>query len=65
MPDFFTDPSKARRMRVLIVEDHTPTRLAMSKLIRQAGALHGQPVQFLAKPFNLDVLLDLLGGKPN
>lgn len=116
-------------MRVLIVEDHTPTRLAMSKLIRQAGAdvttardgeeglgyllgqrfdvlltdlrmpkmdgfelihhvhalpdthrpgriiaisgeyeagaLHGQPVQFLAKPFNLDVLLDLLGGKPN
>lgn len=121
--------SKAKRMRVLVVEDHTPTRMAMSRLIRQAGAdvttardgeealgylltqrfdvmltdlrmpkmdgfellqhcqqlppshrpsriiaisgeyeagaLHGQPVQFLAKPFNLDVLLDMLGGKPN
>ena len=129
MSDVFSDPTKSRRMHVLIVEDHTPTRLAMSKLIRQAGAdvttardgeeglgyllgqrfdilltdlrmpkmdgfelinhvhslpdthrpnriiaisgeyeagaLHGQPVQFLAKPFNLDVLLDLLGGKPN
>ena len=121
--------SKAKRMRVLVVEDHTPTRMAMSRLIRQAGAevttardgeealgyvltqrfdvmltdlrmpkmdgfellhhcqqlppshrpnriiaisgeyeagaLHGQPVQFLAKPFNLDVLLDMLGGRPN
>src|SRR5436853_4429265 len=27
-----------KRPRILIVEDHTPTRLAMSKLIRQAGA---------------------------
>jgi two-component system sensor histidine kinase EvgS len=120
-----------RKLRVLIVEDHAPTRMAMSKLIRQAGAevttardgeealgylltqlfdvlltdlqmtpmdgfellqhcqrlpeshrpkrviaisgeyeasaLHGQTsqVQFLAKPFNLDVLLDMLGGKPN
>jgi two-component system sensor histidine kinase EvgS len=118
-----------KRLKVLIVEDHTPTRMAMSRLIRQAGAdvttardgeeglgylltqhfdvlltdlrmprmdgfellnhcqtlpeshrptrviaisgeyeasaLNGQPVQFLAKPFNLDVLLDLLGGKPN
>ena len=116
-------------MKILIVEDHTPTRMAMSRLIRQAGAevltardgeeglgylltqrfdvlltdlrmpkmdgfellnhcqtlpethrpsriiaisgeyeagaLHGQPVQFLAKPFNLDVLLDMLSGKPN
>ena len=119
----------AQRMRILIVEDHTPTRMAMSRLIRQAGAevttardgeeglgylltqhfdvlltdlrmpkmdgfellhhaqnlpeahrprrviaisgeyeagaLHGQPVQFLAKPFNLESLLDMLGGKPN
>ena len=118
-----------RKLRILIVEDHTPTRMAMSRLIRQAGAdvttardgeeglgylltqrfdvlltdlrmpkmdgfellqqcqtlpeshrptrviaisgeyeasaLHGQPVQFLAKPFNLDSLLDMLGGKPN
>jgi len=113
----------------LVVEDHAPTRLAMSKLIRQAGAevvtardgeealgylltqrfdvlltdlrmpvmdgfellnrcqqlpdshrpkrivaisgeyeagvLHGQPVQFLPKPFNLPALLDMIGGKPN
>ena len=27
-----------KRPRILIVEDHTPTRLAMSRLIRQAGA---------------------------
>ncbi len=118
-----------KRPRILVIEDHTPTRLAMSKLIRQAGAevvtardgeeglnylltqrfdvlltdlrmpvmdgfellqhcnklppshrpgriiaisgeyeagvLHGQPVQFLAKPFNLNVLLDMIGGKPN
>ena len=117
------------RLRILIVEDHTPTRMAMSRLIRQAGAdvttardgeeglgylltqrfdvlltdlrmpkmdgfellnqcqtlpeshrpkrviaisgeyeagaLHGQPVQFLAKPFNLDSLLNMIGGKPN
>src|SRR6476620_5841037 len=120
---------KTRRVRILIVEDHAPPRMAMSKLIRQAGAevltardgeeglgylltqrfdvlltelrmpkmdgfellqhcqtlpeshrpsrviaisgeyeagaLSGQPVQFLAKPFNLDVLLDMLSGKPN
>jgi len=118
-----------KALRILIVEDHTPTRMAMSRLVRQAGAdvttardgdealgylltqyfdvlltdlrmprmdgfelmqhcqnlperhrpkrviaisgeyeasaLHGQPVQFLAKPFNLDSLLDMLGGKPN
>jgi CheY-like chemotaxis protein len=118
-----------KRSRVLIVEDHTPTRLAMSRLIRQtgadvvtardgeeglgylltqrfdvlltdlrmpvmdgfellahaqklpdshrpgriiaisgeyeAGALRGQPVTFLPKPFDLDTLLNMLGGKPN
>lgn len=120
-----------KKLRILIVEDHTPTRMAMSRLIRQAGAdvttardgeeglgylltqrfdvlltdlrmpkmdgfellqhcqqlpeshrparviaisgeyeasvLNGQPapVQFMAKPFNLDHLLDMLGGKPN
>ena len=120
-----------KKLRILIVEDHTPTRMAMSRLIRQAGAevttardgeeglgylltqrfdvlltdlrmpkmdgfellqhcqqlpeshrpkrviaisgeyeasaIHGQAsqVQFLAKPFNLDILLDMLGGKPN
>jgi CheY-like chemotaxis protein len=124
------DPKTVRkRQRILVIEDHTPTRLAMGKLIRQAGAevvtardgeeglnylltqrfdvlltdlrmpvmdgfellhqcnslppshrpariiaisgeyeasvLHGQPVQFLPKPFNLSALLDMIGGKPN
>jgi two-component system cell cycle response regulator CpdR len=118
-----------KRPRVLVIEDHTPTRLAMGKLIRQAGAdvvtardgeeglkylmtqrfdvlltdlrmpvmdgfellqhcaklppshrpgrviaisgeyeagvLHGQPIQFLPKPFSLATLLDVIGGKPN
>jgi CheY-like chemotaxis protein len=119
----------SKRLKILIVEDHTPTRMAMGRLIRQAGAdvttardgeealgylltqyfdvlltdlrmpkmdgfellqhcnmlppshrpgrviaisgeyeagaLHGQPVAFLPKPFNLDVLLNMIGGKPN
>ena len=118
-----------KRLRILIVEDHTPTRMAMSRLIRQAGAdvttardgeealgylltqhfdvlltdlrmprmdgfellnhcntlppshrpgrviaisgeyeasaLHGQPVAFLPKPFEIEALLSMLGGKPN
>ena len=129
MPAATAQPNVVKRLKILIVEDHTPTRMAMSRLIRQAGAevttardgeealgylltqhfdvlltdlrmprmdgfellqhchtlppshrpkrviaisgeyeasaLHGQPVQFLAKPFNLDVLLEMLGGKPN
>ena len=28
----------SKRPRILVIEDHTPTRLAMGKLIRQAGA---------------------------
>lgn len=118
-----------RKLRILIVEDHTPTRLAMGRVIREAGAdvvtardgeeglgylltqrfdvlltdlrmpgmdgielvdrcmklpqshrpgrviaisgeydagvLHGMPVQFMAKPFNVDSLLSMLGGQPN
>lgn len=118
-----------RRVRVLIVEDHAPTRMAMGRLIREAGAevvtardgeeglgylltqrfdvlltdlrmpvmdgvelvdrcmklpeshrpgrviaisgeydagvLHGLPVQFMAKPLNVDSLLNMLSGKPN
>jgi CheY-like chemotaxis protein len=119
-----------RKSRVLIVEDHAPTRMAMSKLMRaagadvvtardgeeglgylltqrfdilltdlrmpvmdgfellqhcmklpdshrpgriiaisgeyEAGALRGQPaVGFLAKPFDLNSLLDMIGGKLN
>jgi CheY-like chemotaxis protein len=121
--------SLARKLRILIVEDNAATRLAMSRLMRdagaevvtardgeeglgylltqrfdvlltdlrmpvmdgfellhhcqklpdshrpgriiaisgeyEAGALRGQPVQFLAKPFNIDALLEMLGGKPN
>jgi CheY-like chemotaxis protein len=128
MPETLSQPG-AKRLRILIVEDHTATRMAMSRLIRQAGAdvttardgeealgylltqffdvlltdlrmpkmdgfellnqcqtlperhrprrviaisgeyeasaLHGRPVQFLAKPFNLDSLLAMLAGKPN
>lgn len=119
----------AKKLRILIVEDHAPTRMAMCRLIREAGAdvvtardgeeglgyllsqrfdvlltdlrmpvmdgfellqhahklpdsrrptriiaisgeyeagaLRGQPVQFLSKPFNLDTLLEMLGGRPN
>ena len=121
--------TSARKLRVLIVEDNTATRLAMGRLMRDAGAdvvtardgeeglgylltqrfdvlltdlrmpvmdgfelinhvqklpdshrpgrvvaisgeyesgsLRGQPVQFLTKPFNIDALLEMLGGKPN
>jgi CheY-like chemotaxis protein len=126
-----TDPSPqlTKKMKILVVEDHAPTRMAMSRLMRQAGAdvitardgeealgylltqrfdvlltdlrmpvmdgfellnhvyrlpeshrpgrviaisgeyeagaLRGQPVGFLAKPFDLGALLDMLGGKPN
>jgi len=124
-----TLPPLPKKPRVLVVEDHAPTRMAMTQLIRQAGAeviaardgeealgylltqkfdvlltdlrmpvmdgfellqhcetlpdarrpgriiaisgeyeagaLHGKPVKFLAKPFNLQALLDMLGGKPN
>jgi CheY-like chemotaxis protein len=125
------EPTQAgcKKQRILVVEDHTPTRMAMSRLMRQAGAdvitardgeealgylltqrfdvlltdlrmpkmdgfellaqcqtlpnshrpgrviaisgeyeasaLHGQPIQFLAKPINLDLLLNMLAGKPN
>jgi len=118
-----------KKLRVLVVDDHTSTRIAISRLIRQAGSdvitardgeealgylltqrfdvlltdlrmpvmdgiellhhtmklpdtqrparviaisgeydagvLHGQPVQFIAKPFDINALLDMLGGKPN
>lgn len=124
-----SDVALQKKSKILIVEDHTPTRLAMSRLIRQAGAdvvtardgeealgylltqrfdilltdlrmpvmdgfqlvdqcmklpqshrppriiaisgeyeagaLRGQPVQFMAKPFELNTLLEMIGGKPN
>src|SRR3954452_2760816 len=119
----------ARKLRILIVEDNAATRMAMSRLMRDAGAevvtardgeeglgylltqrfdilltdlrmpvmdgfellhhclslpesrrpgrivaisgeyeataLRGVPVSFMAKPFDLGALLDMLGGKPN
>jgi CheY-like chemotaxis protein len=122
-------PAVTKRQRILIVEDHAPTRIAMSRLIRQAGAdvvtardgeeglgllltqrfdvlltdlrmpvmdgfelvqhcmklpdshrptriiaisgeyeagaLRAYPVQFMPKPFDLDALLEMIGGKPN
>jgi len=129
MPVEPTPGKTDRPLRILIVEDHTPTRMAMSRLIRQAGAdvttardgeeglgylltqrfdvlltdlrmpvmdgfellqhchrlpdshrprriiaisgefdagvLHGQSIQFMAKPFDLPGLLNMLSGKPN
>ncbi|CAN5327408.1 hypothetical protein BH09PLA1_BH09PLA1_32650 [soil metagenome] len=122
-------PKLAKKLRILIVEDHAPTRMAISRLMRQAGAdvitardgeealgylltqrfdvlltdlrmpvmdgfelmqhcmklpeshrpgriiaisgeyeasaLHGHPAAFLPKPFDLNALLELLGGKLN
>ena len=122
-------PQLTKKIRILIVEDHAPTRMAISRLMRQAGAevvtardgeealgylltqrfdvlltdlrmpvmdgfelmqhtmklpeshrpariiaisgeyeasaLHGHPAAFLPKPFDLDALLELLGGKMN
>jgi two-component system cell cycle response regulator CpdR len=121
--------TQTRKLRILIAEDHGPTRLAMGRLIRQAGAdvvtardgeealgylltqrfdvlltdlrmpvmdgfelmqhalklpethrpnriiaisgeyeasaLRGMSVPFMAKPFDLDALLNMLGGKMN
>ena len=121
--------TQARKLRILIAEDHGPTRLAMGRLIRQAGAdvvtardgeealgylltqrfdvlltdlrmpvmdgfelmqhamklpethrpnriiaisgeyeasaLRGMPVPFMAKPFDVDALLNMLGGRMN
>jgi CheY-like chemotaxis protein len=33
-----TSDMAVKRPKILVIEDHTPTRLVMSKLIRQAGA---------------------------
>lgn len=46
-------------------DSHRPTRIIAISGEYEAGALQGQPVQFLAKPFQLDALLNMLGGKMN
>ena len=124
-----TTPRLEKRIKILLVEDHAPTRMAISRLMRQAGAevvtardgeeglgyvvtqrfdvlltdlrmpvmdgfelmqevmklpeshrpgriiaisgeyeagaLRGHSASFLPKPFDLNALLDMLGGKPN
>jgi len=42
-----------------------PARMIAISGEYEAGVLTGQPVSFLAKPFNLDSLLNMLGGQPN
>ncbi len=45
---------------------HRPSRIIAISGEYEAGALHGRAaVQFLPKPFNIDTLLDMLGGRPN
>jgi two-component system chemotaxis response regulator CheY len=45
---------------------HRPGRIVAISGEYEAGALHGRAsVQFLSKPFNIESLLNMLGGKPN
>jgi two-component system, cell cycle response regulator CpdR len=46
-------------------DSHRPARIIAISGEYEAGALRGQPVQFLPKPFNIDALLEMLGGRPN
>src|SRR3954447_20386274 len=46
-------------------ESHRPGRVIAISGEHDAGVLHGLPVQFMAKPLNVDSLLSMLGGKPN
>lgn len=46
-------------------ESHRPARIIAISGEYEAGILRGQPVQFMPKPFNLESLLGMLGGKPN
>jgi len=46
-------------------DSHRPSRVIAISGEYEAGALRGQPVQFLPKPFSIDALLEMLGGKPN
>src|SRR5881392_34920 len=44
-------------------DSHRPSRIIAISGEYEAGALRGHPVQFMAKPFDLDALLGLIGGK--
>jgi len=46
-------------------ESHRPARVIAISGEYEAGVLQGQPVQFMAKPFDLNTLLEMIGGKPN
>lgn len=46
-------------------ETHRPRRIIAISGEYEAGILRGQPVHFMPKPFNLETLLGMLGGKPN
>ena len=46
-------------------DTHRPSRVIAISGEYDAGALRGQPVQFLQKPLNVETLLQLIGGKPN
>ena len=46
-------------------ESHRPSRVVAISGEYEAGVLSGQSVQFMAKPFDLQKLLDILGGLPN
>ena len=46
-------------------DSHRPKRIIAISGEYEAGILRGQPVQFMPKPFNLESLLGMLGGKPN
>ncbi len=46
-------------------QSHRPPRIIAISGEYEAGALRGQPVQFMAKPFELNTLLEMIGGKPN
>jgi CheY-like chemotaxis protein len=46
-------------------ETHRPSRIIAISGEYEAGALHNQSIAFLQKPFQLDRLLEMLGGKLN
>jgi CheY-like chemotaxis protein len=46
-------------------ESRRPVRIIAISGEYESTALRGVPVAFMPKPFDLDTLLDMIGGKPN
>jgi CheY-like chemotaxis protein len=46
-------------------DTHRPNRIIAISGEYEAGVLQGQPIHFMPKPFDLDALLTMIGGKPN